>query len=276
MTTDRIGEASGSQGTPTSDEELEPIVYTQDWGDKEEEEEEEEQSETEESQETEEQPPKKEYRPPPIVVREEGKLDILKKEAAANKIDIVSFRSTGEGLKVFPKTATDFRRLKKLLDGKNIQCHTYCLRDEKPLKVVIRGVPKEVTNEEVEEELKGQGRPILSVSRMKKNKEALPMLMVNVEKTPEGRKVFDVTRVAGLSVKVEPKRKPTTAMQCYRCQMYGHIQFRCTAQYKCVRCAEPHPSFECPHKGKRSYQSARTAGPTIMGLADYVSSTQIK
>ncbi|KAK9708739.1 hypothetical protein QE152_g27026 [Popillia japonica] len=62
--------------------------------------------------------------------------------------------------------------------------------------------------------------------------------------------MFALKEVVGMKVKAESKRKPTSSAQCFRCQMYGHVQYRCTAAHKCVRCAEGHPSRECPLKGK--------------------------
>ncbi|KAI4463262.1 associated with zinc finger [Holotrichia oblita] len=216
------------------------IIYTQDWSKFED------LGKVDENEEV-----RREPKPPPIVLREEGKLDIVRKEAVANNIQILACRSTREGIKVFTKTSYDFRRLKKLLEGKGIQHHTYSLKEEKPLKIVIRGIPTEVKVQEVEEDLRERGFPVISAARMKRFKEELPMILINTAKNEDGKKLFNVTDVAGMKVKTEAKRKPTSSTQCFRCQLYGHVQYRCTAEYRCVRCAENHPSFECPHKDKR-------------------------
>ncbi|GJQ77494.1 hypothetical protein Trydic_g20885 [Trypoxylus dichotomus] len=59
------------------------------------------------------------YKAPPIVLREEGKLDIIGKQAEANGIVISNCRDSAEGTKLFPKTAIDQRRLKQFPDGKD-------------------------------------------------------------------------------------------------------------------------------------------------------------
>ncbi|GJQ70687.1 hypothetical protein Trydic_g622 [Trypoxylus dichotomus] len=95
-------------------EDAEAIRYTQEWPDTESEKCEEEEDDVLASQ------TRKEYRPPPIVLHEEGKLEIIRKESAANNIQLRSCKSMREGIKLFPETAVDFRRLRNLLDGKKV------------------------------------------------------------------------------------------------------------------------------------------------------------
>ncbi|GJQ79634.1 hypothetical protein Trydic_g16475 [Trypoxylus dichotomus] len=97
---------------------------------------------------------------------------------------------------------------------------------------------------------------------MKKLKEELPMILVNVNKSVEGKKLFNVTHVAGMRITVESKRKPTTSTQCSRCQKYEHFQFRCTAAYKCLRCAENHSTYVCSYKEQnQKAKCANCGGP---------------
>lgn len=234
---------------------VEDIMYTQNWASDEDD------QETEEEEETQSREPKQK-KPPPIVLREEGKLTLIRREAEANNIEITGCRNTKEGIKIFTKTANDFRKLRKLLEGKNVQAHTFCLPEEKPLKLVLRGIPLEIAKEEVENELKERGFPIISTYRMKRFKEEMPLILVNAEKGDQGKKIFDIKEVAGMRIKVEPKRKPVSSAQCFRCQMFGHVQYRCSAKYRCVRCAEEHPSYECPNKDKKfQAKCANCGGP---------------
>lgn len=93
------------------------------------------------------------------------------------------------------------------------------------------------------------------------------MMAVTLEKLEEGKKIFEVNRLAGLRVHVESKRKPTSQAQCYRCHAFGNVQYRCTAfcvgnhasrgcerprgigsAASCVNCGGDHPAFyiSCP------------------------------
>lgn len=42
-----------------------------------------------------------------------------------------------------------------------------------------------------------------------------------------------------------PKKKEKE-IQCRRCQIWGHIAKNCSAEYKCVKCKQPHLPGECP------------------------------
>lgn len=53
--------------------------------------------------------------------------------------------------------------------------------------------------------------------------------------------MFGVTSVAGLKVRVEPKKRPTSQTQCYRCQAFGHIDHEI-----CAFCADNHECRSCP------------------------------
>ena len=40
-------------------------------------------------------------------------------------------------------------------------------------------------------------------------------------------------------------KNKTCTGQCLRCRTFGHSQYKCTVSYKCVKCVEDHPSWEC-------------------------------
>ncbi|KAK9708742.1 hypothetical protein QE152_g27025 [Popillia japonica] len=141
--------------------------------------------------------------PPPIVLREQGRLSVIRKEAEANNIKIVNSRITKEGVKIHTESAEDFRKLRRLLEGKNVPFHTFQLNEEKALKVVLRGIPTDFSEEDVQGELeeqgfpvlkvkrmkrfKEQGFPVLKVKRMKRFKEDMPMMLADVKKSDEGK-----------------------------------------------------------------------------------------
>lgn len=49
--------------------------------------------------------------------------------------------------------------------------------------------------------------------------------------------------------------------QCYRCQEFGHVQMRCTAPHRCVKCAEAHPSWLCKLGKKQPAKCCHCGGP---------------
>ncbi|KAK9729592.1 hypothetical protein QE152_g15870 [Popillia japonica] len=84
---------------------------------------------------------------------------MIREEAEKRGINITGCRRTKEGVKMFTKESDDFRELRDLLKSKQVQMHTFSLKEEKALKVVLRGIPKEILPEEVEEDLRDIGFP---------------------------------------------------------------------------------------------------------------------
>ena len=57
-----------------------------------------------------------------------------------------------------------------------------------------------------------------------------------------------------IRIRCEPFRPAPSITQCYQCQGFNHIAKDCKSQVKCMRCAKPHKSSECPGKGKDSFK----------------------
>ncbi|GJQ70727.1 hypothetical protein Trydic_g660 [Trypoxylus dichotomus] len=60
--------------------------------------------------------------------------------------------NTNVGIRIQPASAADNRQLVRIVSAMKLQYHSY-LTEEKPLKVVIRGVSEEITEEEVAQDL---------------------------------------------------------------------------------------------------------------------------
>lgn len=96
------------------------------------------------------------------------------------------------------------------------------------------------------DEIKDQGFSILTVRRMRKNKDTpYSMVLVTAEKSDEGKKIFNIRQIFGLSVRTESKRRQTGKTQCYRWQRFGHVQSNCTIPPRCAFCAEEHHTNTC-------------------------------
>lgn len=190
--------------------------------------------------------PKAEKRPPPITLVDVPRYDELRAVLGANDVTPLRGVKTKDGIRIFLESAADFRKTVQLMDHHQMKRFTYSLPEEKPLKVVVRGVPKHYTPQEIQDDLDAQGVKYTSVTRMGRGKEKpYDMILITTDRSAEGRKTFGIRQVLGLGVTTEPKRKSTGQSQCYRCQRFGHTQSRCTDAYRCAFCAEDHPSWEC-------------------------------
>lgn len=198
-------------------------------------------------------------KPPPIELPQGRNYMKAVKIARENGIQISA--SGTPDTRVFTKTPDDFRKLRKLFEQNEIEYHTFSLKDEKKLKVVLRGVPETITDEEMSSDLATKGYKFESVKRLRNKHKTFPLVLVNTERTEEGKKLLNCPDVLHAKISVEPKRRPTTQSQCYRCQRFGHVQRHCTAAYRCVKCAAFHPTWECTLANNARPKCCHCGGP---------------
>ena len=53
-------------------------------------------------------------------------------------------------------------------------------------------------------------------------------------------------------IRCESYRTTPSITQCYKCQGFNHVAKDCKKDQKCVRCAGPHKSTDCPDKNKET------------------------
>ncbi|EFA12788.1 hypothetical protein TcasGA2_TC010624 [Tribolium castaneum] len=73
----------------------------------------------------------------------------------------------------------------------------------------------------------------------------VPMQMVLVEIKREYKSIYNISNLFGLSVTAEPLKNKGFTIQCHRCQIFGHAQINCNAQFKCMKCGESHSTHLC-------------------------------
>ncbi|GBP37273.1 Nucleic-acid-binding protein from transposon X-element [Eumeta japonica] len=96
-------------------------------------------------------------KPPPVFVQNKDRWAELRKKCAEKNIQFSQARDSFQGLKLQAKTVADFRNLQNLLVTQGYAFHTYSLKEEREIRVVLRGVSRETHRG-------GQGRPPLSKS----------------------------------------------------------------------------------------------------------------
>lgn len=186
---------------------------------------------------------------PPIFLQEKAKWTEVSKACVDLKIRYTSATSTQQGIKIKVPTSDDFRALSRLLVGRNYAFHTFSLPEEKPTRVVIRNIPKEIPSEDVLNDLINQKIPATAVHRLQKARggEKYDMVLVICDPVEGHHPIFKVKSVCSLSgVVIERPFKSYQIGQCHRCQMYGHSQNHCYAPHRCVKCLGDHGTSDCP------------------------------
>lgn len=183
---------------------------------------------------------------PPIIMRCPEKWTTLSKTLKQKSINYLRASTVRDGIRIQPETSDDYRKLTRLLQDTDIEFHTYQLQEEKELKIVIRGLFLKTETEEITEDLKEKGLNPSKVTQMtnKITKQPMPLFLITLPRTD--KKIYELTNILGLSIKIENLKATGQLSQCYRCQKYGHTQSFCTAAIKCVKCGQGHRSTDCP------------------------------
>jgi hypothetical protein len=196
----------------------------------------------------------------PIVIRQPDKWVQISKKLHSENIQYTKARSTPEGIKVYPTTVTDFRKITAYLDKQKYEYHTYQLQQDRSLKTVMRGIPLSIQIEEIQKDLQEQGYETTKIERMK-NKSGETTAATYIELERKYKSIYQITNCCNLSVSVETYKSRNTYTQCHRCQLYGHTQTGCKAKFKCLKCAGEHSTHICTKVKTIDAKCANCGGP---------------
>lgn len=179
----------------------------------------------------------------PIIIRDKQKWTEISRTMTDRNISFTKAKMVQSGIQVTPTTDMDYRQTYKLLKTQNVQFYTYTLTTDKTLKVVLRGLIQEITEDEVAADLTDKGFEVLKVIRMKGKTGPAPLVLVEVPR--EYNSIYKLTRCCNLTVKTETPNARPGIVQCHRCQLFGHVQKHCNSDYKCLKCGLGHSTHEC-------------------------------
>ena len=123
----------------------------------------------------------------------------------------------------------------------------------KAYKVVAIGVHQSISDEEIIQELGKSNVKVNKVQRLKFKGNPTQKVVVEFDQEQDMKiALFNGTFFGRIRIRCEPFRPDPSITQCYQCQGFNHVAKDCKSQVKCMRCAKPHKSSECPGKGKDS------------------------
>ncbi|KAF8785183.1 Nucleic-acid-binding protein transposon like protein [Argiope bruennichi] len=189
---------------------------------------------------------------PPIMLRRTAEYrEIIKRLNTIHNIKCKA-KEAGEFIKLFAETSDDVRKLTKYLHEQTKEYFVIADRAEKPIKVVLKGLPLNIDTEEIKTELTEKGFRVDKINQLRrfKTKEPLPIYQIHLFKTGNIQEIYKLETLMYFMIRVE-KYVTKQNHQCYNCQLWNHGSNGCKLQPKCVICAENHPSKECPNKGEK-------------------------
>lgn len=161
-----------------------------------------------------------------------------------------NYKSLNDGqIKLNFKSIESYRKVVKFLETNEFSYHTYQIKSERAFRFVIKGLHHTTPTETIKAELLMMGhqvRYIVNV-RSRYTKEPLPMFYVDLDPSPDNKKVFEIRHLDSCIVQIEAPKIYSDIVQCHRCQQFGHTKTYCRRPFVCVKCGLGHPSPNCPN-----------------------------
>ncbi|UYV80706.1 K02A2.6-like, partial [Cordylochernes scorpioides] len=194
----------------------------------------------------------KKPRIPPVIAENVTDWKLLCQELKDLCTDKFQCTISGNKHIIKTKNISDFKKIREYVQ-KNNGGYSYRLQEEKPLKVVLKGVTTAYKTEDIAIELETMGFAETSVKRLHRQSTKRPMNLVLVElpKNEQNKKIYGITELLYQKIAVESFRTTNRVTQCFNCQGFGHGQLNCFLKPKCVKCAEEHHSKDCPRKSRQ-------------------------
>ncbi|GFS94961.1 nucleic-acid-binding protein from transposon X-element [Trichonephila clavipes] len=165
------------------------------------------------------------------------------------KFPKIRSRLTGDFLKLYTDTAEERRTAVQFLREHKFQFYTIKSKAERPIKVVIKGLPRTTNPEEIKEDLELLGYTPDRVNQLvgRKTKRALPIFLITLPRNLDNLKIFDLKTLSYLSIRVEGYNGKGVT-QCYTCNNFNHTSENCFLNPRWLKCGENHITRDCPIK----------------------------
>ncbi|KAL4156021.1 hypothetical protein QTP88_000056 [Uroleucon formosanum] len=172
---------------------------------------------------------------------------------------IAGFVSTVDHLKVQTSNPEAYRTLVHYLRNEKAEFHTFQLKEDKPMRIVIRNLHPSTSTEMIKNELEHRLYEVRQVTQVI-SKIPLPLFFVDLEPTDHSKEIFKLESILHTKIKIEEPHKPKIISQCQNCQAYGHTKAYCGYSPRCVRCGDDHSSSACPNSRQDPMRCALCTG----------------
>ncbi|GFV12836.1 nucleic-acid-binding protein from transposon X-element [Trichonephila clavipes] len=168
-------------------------------------------------------------------------------------------KTTGEYIKLYSNTTEQNRIVRQTLIELGYRFYVITPKNERPIKVVIKGFPKKANPEEIKKDLEKEGFEPDRVTQLvgRRTKQLLPIFQVTLPRTIENLKIFDLKTLAHLNITVDGYNGRGVT-QCFSCNNFHHNADNCYLKPRCLKCGEEHLTKDCTIKQRLKQNSALT------------------
>ncbi|GFT25389.1 nucleic-acid-binding protein from transposon X-element [Trichonephila clavipes] len=191
------------------------------------------------------QPPKL---PPPIMLLITDELR-MHTTTLTSKMPILRIKAAGNYVKLYTDTQPQHDTLKQLLTELKYPFYSFTPKHERPIKVVIKGLPRTTKTTEIQSDLLDLGYTINKVTQLTGNitKQPLSVFTISLPRNDFNMNIFNLKTLGYLSITVEGFES-RGVIQCFQCNQFNHTAEHCHLTPKCLKCGENHQTRDCKIK----------------------------
>ncbi|GFY16020.1 nucleic-acid-binding protein from transposon X-element [Trichonephila clavipes] len=178
--------------------------------------------------------------PPPIMMKitktYREQVDTVKKYFPHLRL-----KTTGDYIKLYSNTTEQNRVVRQTLIGLGYKFYVITPKNERPIKVVIKGYPKTADPDHIKSDLEKEGFLPDRVTQLigRRTKQKLPVFQVTLPRSMENLKIFDLKTLAHLNITVDGYNGKGIT-QCFSCNNFHHSAENCFLKPRCLKCGEEH------------------------------------
>jgi hypothetical protein len=164
----------------------------------------------------------------------------------------VEIKTKTNRLLLYTQTEKDYEILLREVKQAQRAYHTYPLPQTQQPRLVLKGLPANITIEEIRDDLQMRNLKVAHVRqliRMDKPTEQIlqkfPIFVVTFQASTDLREVYKTNKICHCIVSWEKYKPKRPIPQCFNCQQFGHSSAYCGRPPKCVKCGQLHPTSDC-------------------------------
>ncbi|GFS56083.1 probable RNA-directed DNA polymerase from transposon X-element [Trichonephila clavipes] len=173
----------------------------------------------------------------PIMLRFKKNFNLILQHLNRKYSDSVN-KLTGEYIKITAASIDQHGEITKELKEKEEEFYAVPPLGDRPLKMVMKGLPSTTDIDDIKSDLANQGLPVMKVAQLtqRKSKFPLPLFLVEVRKNvPDSRDIRDISTCCYMSITWDSFRRRPGPSQCYNCNYFHHSSLNCEIKTRCLK-----------------------------------------
>ncbi|GBN23005.1 hypothetical protein AVEN_175279-1 [Araneus ventricosus] len=186
-------------------------------------------------------------KPPPIMLKKlenfTAQLKFLNE-----KFGQITAKAGGDFIRLHTKNPDEHCRLIQFLKENEIEHFIIIPKWERPIKVVVRDLPRESRTHEIKDYLEEVYNlkidKVIQLTKLR-TKRPLPLFQITLTNSQVNKQIWSVNEILYFKVRIERFQRRTGALQCFNCNLHNHTAATCNLKARCLKCGDNHSHLQC-------------------------------